>query len=310
MLPLATPVEVSTMQSNPKVSIGMPVCNGEKFIHEALDALLAQTFTDFELNISDNASTDMTESICRAYAEKDSRIKYVRQTENIGPVANFQYVLDVATGEYFMWAAADDVWDANWIEVLLPIAANNQCLACGVIQSIDATGKNNRHPANGRKLEFCGYPVIRRMKFYLEPGVLGKGNLIYGIMPTEMLKEIGVSWIASEPRGAATVYLYVILARMEIRSSPKVRFYKRNHEECLGEISQAATKNNYIKRVLQGVKAMILQPIPGQYMRKSNAFEKPLILLLFVIAVIRVFYIAIVCKIDIGNRMAAMVNTK
>jgi len=92
----------------PQVSIGMPVYNGEKFIREALNSILAQTFTDFELIISDNASTDGTSAICREYAEKDSRIRYVKQSENIGPVANFLFVLEEAVGEYFMWAAHDD----------------------------------------------------------------------------------------------------------------------------------------------------------------------------------------------------------
>jgi glycosyltransferase involved in cell wall biosynthesis len=103
----------------PKVSIGMPVYNGEPFIREALDSLLAQTFTDFELIISDNASTDGTEAICREYAAKDDRIRYVRQPENRGALANFQFVLDEAVGEYFMWAAADDIRAPDCLEIYL-----------------------------------------------------------------------------------------------------------------------------------------------------------------------------------------------
>lgn len=107
----------------PKVSIGMPVYNGEPFIYKALDSLLTQTFADFELIISDNASTDQTGKICREYASKDPRIRYVRQVKNNGAVANFQYVLDEANGEYFMWAACDDIWDQNclkkWVAVLI-----------------------------------------------------------------------------------------------------------------------------------------------------------------------------------------------
>lgn len=99
----------------PKVSIGMPVYNGESFIHEALNSLLAQSFADFELIISDNGSTDATEAICKEYAAKDTRIRYVRQSENRGAFANFQFVLDEAVGEYFMWAAADDRWSNLFI---------------------------------------------------------------------------------------------------------------------------------------------------------------------------------------------------
>lgn len=101
--------------TTPKVSIGMPVYNGEPFIKEALDSLLTQTFTDFELIISDNASTDGTEAICREYAAKDKRIRYIRQTENRGATANFQFVLDEAVGEYFMWAAHDDRWTKDYL---------------------------------------------------------------------------------------------------------------------------------------------------------------------------------------------------
>ncbi|OFE11755.1 hypothetical protein PHACT_00110 [Pseudohongiella acticola] len=94
----------------------MPVFNGEEFIEEALESLLAQSFSNFELIISDNASTDSTEAICRNYARKDARVRYFRQTENLGSVANFKFVLEEAVGEYFMWAAADDLWAPNFIE--------------------------------------------------------------------------------------------------------------------------------------------------------------------------------------------------
>jgi glycosyltransferase involved in cell wall biosynthesis len=92
----------------PLVSIGLPVYNGEMDIARALDCLLAQTFANFELIIADNASTDGTERICRAYAARDSRIRYVRHAQNLGAIANFSFVLQEAVGDYFMWAAADD----------------------------------------------------------------------------------------------------------------------------------------------------------------------------------------------------------
>lgn len=109
----------------PQVSIGMPVYNGEKFIREALDSLLAQTFTNFELIISDNSSTDRTEDICREYSDRDIRIIYIRQIENIGAAANFKYVLDRSTAEYFMWAAADDVRSTDYIYVNLEFLSKN-----------------------------------------------------------------------------------------------------------------------------------------------------------------------------------------
>ncbi|NJM71109.1 MAG: glycosyltransferase family 2 protein [Scytonema sp. RU_4_4] len=95
--------------NQPRLSIGLPVYNGEKFIKEAIDSLLAQTFKDFELIISDNASTDKTEEICRAYAVKDKRIHYYRNEKNIGCARNFNRVFELSSGEYFKWAAHDDL---------------------------------------------------------------------------------------------------------------------------------------------------------------------------------------------------------
>ena len=102
-----------TINYAPAVSIGMPVYNGEKYIREALDSLLAQTFENFELIISDNCSTDGTSHICKEYTSRDSRIRYIRQDTNIGPIANFEFVLQEARGEFFMWAACDDYLENN-----------------------------------------------------------------------------------------------------------------------------------------------------------------------------------------------------
>lgn len=107
------------MAVNPTVSIGMPVYNGEKYLRDALDSLLSQTFSDFELIISDNASTDNSGNICLEYASKDNRIRYIRQPDNIGAAANFKFVFDKAGSEYFMWAACDDIRSSNFIDVNL-----------------------------------------------------------------------------------------------------------------------------------------------------------------------------------------------
>lgn len=103
----------------PKVSIGLPVYNGENYLREALDSLLGQTFRDFELIISDNASTDATREIILQYQQRDSRIRYIRQESNIGASKNFLFVLAVSETELFMWASHDDIWAPNWLEVLL-----------------------------------------------------------------------------------------------------------------------------------------------------------------------------------------------
>ena len=92
----------------PRVSIGIPVYNGERYLAEAVQTLLDQTYTDFELLISDNASSDATEAICRGFAEKDPRIRYIRNSENLGATANHNRLIEEARGEFFKLASDDD----------------------------------------------------------------------------------------------------------------------------------------------------------------------------------------------------------
>jgi len=98
------------MNAVPRLSVGLPVYNGEKFLAESLDSLLGQTYEDFELIISDNASTDSTPEICRRYGKQDSRIRYLVQPRNIGLVANHNLVIGQARGELFKWASDDDLY--------------------------------------------------------------------------------------------------------------------------------------------------------------------------------------------------------
>ena len=100
----------------PRVSIGVPVYNGENYLAETLDSILAQTFTDFELIISDNASTDRTEAICRKYAAQDHRIRYIRSASNLGAARNYNRAFELATGEYFKWNGHDDPLAPPFVE--------------------------------------------------------------------------------------------------------------------------------------------------------------------------------------------------
>jgi glycosyltransferase involved in cell wall biosynthesis len=109
-------MRVRSVSPQPTVSIGLPVYNGQRFLAEALDSLLSQTFTDFELIISDNASTDATEDICCAYARSDPRIEYRRNPENRGAAWNYNRVLALATGQFFKWAAHDDICAPTFLE--------------------------------------------------------------------------------------------------------------------------------------------------------------------------------------------------
>lgn len=100
----------------PLVSVGMPVYNADATLKLAIDSVLNQSFTDFELIISDNCSTDSTSDICKEYASKDPRIIYIRQNSNIGGARNLKFVLNQGGSKYFLWAAGDDVRSPNFLE--------------------------------------------------------------------------------------------------------------------------------------------------------------------------------------------------
>jgi len=94
---------------NPKLTVGLPVYNGERHLREAIESILAQSFADFRLLVSDNASTDGTEDIVRAFAARDTRVHYHRNETNIGLAANFNLVFRMSDSRYFRWATSDDV---------------------------------------------------------------------------------------------------------------------------------------------------------------------------------------------------------
>ena len=107
------------------VSIGLPTFNRAKVLRRAVDSLLAQTYRNFELIISDNASSDETQEICRQYAARDPRVRYVRQKENIGAAPNNIFVLREARGEYFLWTADDDWWAPEYVASLVEVLENH-----------------------------------------------------------------------------------------------------------------------------------------------------------------------------------------
>jgi glycosyltransferase involved in cell wall biosynthesis len=104
------------MSTAPRLSIGLPVYNGEKYVAESLEALLGQSFTDFELIISDNASTDSTADICRRYEKQDSRVRYFRQPRNVGMAPNVNFIVGQARGELYKEASHDDLYADNLLE--------------------------------------------------------------------------------------------------------------------------------------------------------------------------------------------------
>ena len=127
----------------PAVSLGLPVFNGGRMLVQAIESILAQTWGDFELIISDNASTDDTAERVRDYAERDRRIRFFRQTHNIGSGNNWSFVARQARGEWFKWFSANDDYAPTLVQDCLePLRSDSGVVLCyGRTQFIDLEGK-------------------------------------------------------------------------------------------------------------------------------------------------------------------------
>lgn len=131
-----------TSASSPRVSIGVPVYNGQKYIKFTLDSLIAQTYRDIEIIVTDNCSTDATPQILQDYAARDPRVRYIRNETNIGPARNYKVSVDAARGQYFRWNPADDVSAPTFVEKCVEVldADPSVVLAYPRTSIIDTTG--------------------------------------------------------------------------------------------------------------------------------------------------------------------------
>jgi len=194
-----------------KVSVCMPVYNDECFIGEAIDSLLAQTFTDFELVISDNASTDATPEICRKYAKNDRRMRYIRLPENKGVIYNINFLFQESGFEYFMLAAANDIWDKRYIEALVSeLRADSNAILCSSnLKSIDVDGNFLANhfleriypsiPWQKARLSFFEYPISNvffSVYGIYKRSILKRTGLLRGITRKEILTNCEVPFLA------------------------------------------------------------------------------------------------------------------
>ncbi len=208
----------------PLVSIGLPVYNGEKYLESALQSLLNQTYSNLELIICDNASTDSTRDICLKYAQSDPRIKYFRNDKNIGGANNHNLCFSLAKGKYFRWAAHDDVVTPDLIEDCVEFLERNPhivlcCTDCLEIDELSGE-KNIYHCANGSSPDVFERFVQLVAEHYCYE--------IYGLMRRETVQKIGL--IRNYP-DADRAFLVQLGFLGEFHSIPKPLFLKRHHPE-------------------------------------------------------------------------------
>jgi glycosyltransferase involved in cell wall biosynthesis/O-antigen/teichoic acid export membrane protein len=212
-----------TAGGRPRLSIGLPVHNGDQYLPKAIEALLAQSFADFELIISDNASTDGTEEICRRYLALDGRIRCYRQPVNIGAAANHNFVVEQARGEYFKWASHDDLYGRDLLLRCVEVLDANPAVVLSHTWEAFIDAEDN---------------IIRRVDYQLasdSPSAPERfsdllfvqgGDDLYGVMRTDVLRRTPLhgSYHHAERTLVAEMGLYGPFYQV-----PEVLYFRRDH---------------------------------------------------------------------------------
>lgn len=238
------------------VSIGMPVFNDAEFLPAALDSLLTQSFADFELILSDDGSTDGSEAICREYAARDSRVRYIRQPVNLGISRNMEFLLDQARGEYFMWAGDDDAWDPRFIETLLSALQENSGAISAFTGMMFVDEHGEQYPNTiVRRSDYSGATSRVRLKKLIRIFDDGFG---YGLFRRESI--IGVRfptwWWVNKPTAYNNIYptLCYYLAKGDfVLASTEPMYFKR-----LKPAANVHHKSPYSRHFVRGFLVFLL----------------------------------------------------
>lgn len=217
------------MTDRPRVSLGLPVYDGEDYISQSLDAILGQTFTDFELIISSNASTDGTDEICREYGSRDERIRFFRQPENIGAARNHQFVFERSRADLFKWVSADDLYARNLLARCVALLDEHP-------EAILAHSWTAAVDGDGDVIQAMEYPLstdsphpperLRSMLFDGDlPGAI-RADDFYGVIRSDVLRKV-------KPHGsfynADRTYMLEIALHGPFVQVPEFLYFRRHH---------------------------------------------------------------------------------
>lgn len=212
----------------PLVSIGLPVYNGEAFIAEAIETLLSQSFEDFEIIVSDNASTDATGAVVRKFVERDSRVRYVRQESNLGAAANFNVAFAESRGRYFKWAAHDDYVSDNFLQCCVDVLEADARVVLVYAKALDVNQDGTEiGPVYDTQTDLCGDAddIVERYHHF----ILDNHSCIsiFGLIRRSVLERTPLidRYVGSDRVLLAELALHGKLIRL-----PDFMMYHREHE--------------------------------------------------------------------------------
>ena len=189
------------LEKIPKITVGLPVFNGEKFLSSRIKSILKQSYKNFILVISDNGSTDKTQIICEQFLNEDPRIEYFRQEKNMGAILNYNFLAEKSKTKYFVWATADDSWENKFLEKTLAILENNNnFVACTVISQSPPHSKSDyidNYSETRKKLRNFiiskrpnVFPITGKFENKVRKILKGRpSDILYGLIRSEILKK-------------------------------------------------------------------------------------------------------------------------
>jgi glycosyltransferase involved in cell wall biosynthesis len=238
------------MTQSPRVTLGMPTFDAASTIRDSIESLLAQTFGDFELIISDNASTDGTHDILAEIAASDSRVKYVRQAENIGANLNYTYVARAARGAYFKWCSSSDWCAPTFLERCLGLCDAHDDTVLVAPKTRLFHGDPSQFEEYPWDIEILGHSPSTRFKQLIEN--LGLNNAINGVIRTAALAKTRFV----EPYIRADVVLMGNLALLgKFRLIDEPLFYRRMEATTATALQdrEAVRRHHYPRRTARGL---------------------------------------------------------
>jgi glycosyltransferase involved in cell wall biosynthesis len=212
--------------ATPRVSVAVPVYNGEKYLAQCLDSMLAQSFGDFELLISDNASTDGTEALCRRYEALDRRVRYTRRERNVGGPANFCQVFALGTAPYHKWCTADDYCHPDYLrEAVAVLDSEPDVVLCYArTRLIDAEGQALLDYDDNLDLDDPS-PRARFLELYRR---LGLCHAQLGLIRRDAMRK---TRLFAGHLACDADFLGELALVGKFRLLPQIRFYRRMHRE-------------------------------------------------------------------------------
>jgi glycosyltransferase involved in cell wall biosynthesis len=215
---------------NDLVSIGVPVYNGERFIEEMLRSLLAQSYPEVEIIISDNASTDRTAEICRAYEKVDTRIRFFCNTKNMGAAQNYNRVFALSRGPYFKWQAVDDLCEPEFLSKCVAAFRNHPEIVLAYTKAFVIDLDGNQLDMDDTPMRFGSANVAERFSCALN-AIPYTDISIFGLIRRDVLAETQLigRYLASDRCLISELCLHGPFFRVD-----EPLFYRRKHAGNIG----------------------------------------------------------------------------